>query len=282
MTTFVLVITNRCGAILAAIDTYMIIDNRLQPLLTSARFLPTSAPSREIVSGERRSFFFSRRLHTHIYIHAHTYTTLNYRRIPRLPHLVRGNRFLKLTPRRNFRLVEFRLQKGSWINAKFGLSRGLHSPPSFFLPPFSSPILVVFVGPTFFSAPFSLARRVWEFSWIHFSETPRPENPTFLHGRALSFPGRTLISARSSVKKIGARAFPRGYACDLRVAFHESREEKRIKLDRDTPLFLYGMLEKTRPERNVRANVLEKYLSEKENRIVKCCSVIYHIKFKPE
>lgn len=159
----------------------MIIDNRLQPLLTSA-FLPTSAPSRVRLFPARwiaPSFSPSR--------------TLDYRRVPRLAHLHLGNRFLKLTPRRNFRLVELRLQKGSWINA-FGLSR-VCAPPSFSLPH-------DFVqGLRFFSAPFSLARRVWEFSWIHFFENATPRESNIPSWPALLFPGRPLFRHVRAWKK---------------------------------------------------------------------------------
>lgn len=64
---------------------------------------------------------------------------------------------LKLTPRRNFRLVELRLQKGSWINA-FGLSR-VCTPPSFSLP---RDVLVqgLTFFPAFFVQPSSTSVRI--------------------------------------------------------------------------------------------------------------------------
>lgn len=207
----------------------MIIDNRLQPLLTSARFLPTSAPSRTRLFPARRV--------ASLFSVAVSNTRLSTRSAPCSSTSRKSFPQTDTAPRFPARWTPF--AKGI-VDKRIWFVSSLHSAE--FLP------RDVFVqGLTFFSAPFSLARRVWEFSWIYFFEMPRPGNPTFLHGRRYFFPVDPYFGTFEREKNRRARLFPfsrgSGYAW-ARLAFGESREEKRIKLDKDrgTSFSLYRML----------------------------------------
>jgi len=196
----------------------MIIDNRLQPLLTSARFLPTSAPSRVRL--------FPARQVTPPFSLAVSNTRLSTRPAPRSS--TSRKSFSQTDTASKFPARWAPFAKGI-VDKRIWFVSGLHSVE--FLPPPQ--------GLTFFSAPFSLARRVWEFSWIHFFETPRPGNPTFLHGRRYFFPVDPYFGTFEREKNRRARLFPfpRLWICDGRDLRFTSREEQRIKLDkdRDTP-----------------------------------------------